>query len=911
MVFAADDLGAWLVALLADAGRRRLTTLVLGSDQERSLRQAAAAAVQLTAQELFPADRQQAEDAEMVVSQVFSLSLPSLSLHGQRTLLEELEAEIAGRLSVLDDADTTGVGQSSAELSGIPTAVLAQKLTNHIIRQIILRGARGGSLAPLADQLNHDLTHMQGQRLEQMVGQLADEFRQALAQLSSSRAVADSIALAQLTPNTAGLARLDAGQSSGLGFAASRPVRLPPRPEHLAGRQQLLLELDIRLNIEDRSRPSVVVLHGLGGAGKTVLAVEFAFRHLEECQVVWQLPAENPQVLSSAFAELARQVVPADQLGQRDPVSSVHAVMASGSDEWVLILENAPDFATVAGVLPPAGHVRVVITSRNPLWPGRTLEVPVLARQSATEFLIARTGDPDERAAAELADELGCLPLALEQAAAYLEARGGTIAAYVALFRERRADLLARGDPAGYDQRVATTWLVSFERLQEDCPSAISLLRLLSCYAPEEIPVKLLLRQPERVDDESGPVPASLQPLLADPIAADDAIAALRRYSLVSRPEREAMSVHRLVQAVTIDRLAEEASEWRQAAGELIAGILPEDPFMTANFPVFAQLLPHALVALDPETYVIERFALFLAASGSHGSALDLEKQHLIACERTQDANSPLVLSARGNVALMTGLMGDPASAAKKYKSLLPALKRVLGPDDARVLITRANIAHIDGMTGSAAEARDAYRSLLPDIERALGADSRAALSARAHLARLTAEAGDPASARDQYAALLEVQERVLGPEHLNTLTTRANLARWTGEAGDDLSARHQLNDLVPDLERLLGPEHRETLINRANLAFVTGVRNPGRARSQYAALVPIEEQVLGPDDPQTLIARSNLARLTGEAGDPLAAKAMYVSLLKDFERIYGVYAPETRRIRLALADWSQRSPIS
>ena len=166
MVFVADDLGAWLIGVLADAGRKKLTTLVLGTDQERALRSAATAAVQLTAGELRPGDEEQAEQLAMVVSQVFSEPVPGAPLAGQETVLEALQAGIAGQLAVLDDASLTGTGQSSADVLGVSGAVLAEKLTAHLLREIVVRGSRGGPLFPLASQLNDDVTHLQGQQLE-------------------------------------------------------------------------------------------------------------------------------------------------------------------------------------------------------------------------------------------------------------------------------------------------------------------------------------------------------------------------------------------------------------------------------------------------------------------------------------------------------------------------------------------------------------------------------------------------------------------------------------------------------------------------------------------------------------------------------------------------------------------------
>ena len=169
MVFVADDLAAWLIGLLADTARKKLTTLALGTDQDRALRAAATAAVQLTAEELRPDDDAQAEHVALVISQVFSTPVPSAPLARHRTVLEALQAGIAGQLAVLDDASLTGTGQSSLEVLEVPAPELAEKLTSHLLREIVSRGARGGPLFPLASQLNDDVTHLQGERLEDMV----------------------------------------------------------------------------------------------------------------------------------------------------------------------------------------------------------------------------------------------------------------------------------------------------------------------------------------------------------------------------------------------------------------------------------------------------------------------------------------------------------------------------------------------------------------------------------------------------------------------------------------------------------------------------------------------------------------------------------------------------------------------
>jgi hypothetical protein len=161
VAFAADDLAAWLIGLLADAGRRKLTGLVLGSDLERALSSAATEAVWRTAEEVCPGNHQKAADVALVVGQVFRAPAPAGSLARGETMLELLRAGVARQMSVLDDAGMTGTGQSSAEVLGTGGVVLARMLTGHLVSAVIVGGSQGGPLFPLANQLNHDLTHLQ------------------------------------------------------------------------------------------------------------------------------------------------------------------------------------------------------------------------------------------------------------------------------------------------------------------------------------------------------------------------------------------------------------------------------------------------------------------------------------------------------------------------------------------------------------------------------------------------------------------------------------------------------------------------------------------------------------------------------------------------------------------------------
>jgi len=755
VAFVVDDLVAWLVGLLADAGRKKLTASVLGSGQERALGRAATAAIELTVTQLAPSDDERAEQLAMVVSEVFQ-GPPGVALAGQGTFLEALQAGIAAKLAVLDDPGLTGTGQSSAEGLGVSGSVLAEALVAHLIQEIMLRGSADGPLAPLADQLNHDVTHLQGQRIERVLAQVVE------------RVMALGRASVPVVPG--------------------KPVRLLPRSAFLAGRDDLLADLDARLTSGEGSGPRMVALSGLGGVGKTSLAVEYAHRHLGEMGLAWQFSAEDETVLAAGFTDLADQLGTGG-VGGGDPVAAVHSVLAAYASEWLLVFDNVPGPEQVRDFLPPAGDGRVLITSRDALWPAKqAVEVLVLDADVAAGFLMDRAGDPDERAARALARELGGLPLALEQAAAYAQATGNSLAAYLALFHQRRADLLARGPVPGYGGTVATTWALAFGQLQDSAPGAAGLLRLLACCAPEAVPLRLLLRpRPELADHLDPEVAGVLASLLDDDLAAGDAIAALRRYSLMRPAADGAVSVHRLVQAVTADQMPGQLREaWRQAAAALVEAALPREPRQPDTWPVFAALLPHAQAVLPPDNPGMEDIASYLGYSGGYAAAREFSQALLEERARELGSEHRATLAARVHLAFWTGKAGDAAKARDQLAVLLPIIERLLGPEDPYTLADRGLLARFTGEAGDAAGARDQFAALLPTRERVLSPEHPSTLTTRSNLARFTGEAGDAAGARDQLAALLPIIERALGPEHPNALATRDNLARWTREANDD-----------------------------------------------------------------------------------------------------------------------------
>jgi uncharacterized protein DUF4062/tetratricopeptide repeat protein len=648
-------------------------------------------------------------------------------------------------------------------------------------------------------------------------------------------------------------------------------LRLAPRPAFLAGREGLLAELDTRLDGTGRTGPRVAALYGLGGAGKTSVALEYAYRHLAGVGVAWQLAAEDAAVLAAGFGELAAQL--GTLADERDPVASVHGALAASRAEWLLVFDNAPDRASVEAFLPPAGPGRVLITSRNLNWPpAQAVDVPVLETEVAAAFLVTRTGDGDRLAAAGLAAELGGLPLALEQAAAYIGATGGSLARYLESFRRRRESLLARGAPTGHAKTVATTWSLAFTRLEQTAPQAVGLLRLLACCAPEPVPIRLLLRPvPGLAAGLGADVATVLASLLEDDLAVDDAVAALGRFSLVIPAGNGLLTVHRLVQVVTLAPVsADVADQWRQAAAALVEAAIPADPDLTASWPAFAALLPHARAVLALTSEGMRRMAEYLGKSGGYGS-----------------------FSAARD---LCRLIADAYAADDAF-----------GAEHLRTLAARANLAYWTGRAGDRTGARDQFAALLPLEERVLGPEHQQTLGDRGGLAMWTGEAGDESGARDQLTALLSVQQRVLGPEHPDTVDTQQNLARWTGRAGDPARARDQLAGVLSIRARINGPDHMDTLTTRRDLARWTGeTGDAAGARDQFAALLRDRERALGPDHPDTLTTRYELAKWTGRAGDRAAAREQLATLLLTEERIMGREHSWTRSVQDRLAQLAE-----
>ncbi|MFC4115116.1 FxSxx-COOH system tetratricopeptide repeat protein [Nonomuraea zeae] len=648
-------------------------------------------------------------------------------------------------------------------------------------------------------------------------------------------------------------------------------VGLPRLPvASFVGREQALSALREAL----ATGPGVIsqAIVGLGGVGKSELALQYAHRHRADYRLVWWMEAESPAHVQAGLAGLTRAMVAgvdsvaAEQATTEEAAAWALAWLGTRTG-WLVVFDNVEEVADVEPHLAWLARGHVLITTRRDIgWPQRgitPLRLEVLDRPASITLLAGLIGSlaADRRPVLnELANRLGDLPLALAQAGAYIARTPGiTPARYLRLLSDTPARMHAAA-PAGGDAArvVAKVWTLSHARLRAIDPLTVRVLNVLSCYAPDDLPVTVLTG----FDD-------------ADDVAVSEALALLASYSLITvttspalglgRAPEDLVSVHRLVQAVTLDQLTPDQRErWRAVAAGLLQDAVPADPQSRADWPLFARLLPHARVALPASSPALQRMLSYLGSRADHHTAKELSRHIHDTLAASRGAEHPSTLAARHELAGWTGLTWDTAAARDEFAALLPIRERVLGAEHPDTLITRSYLANYTGLAGDAAAAREQCAALLAIYARLHGVDHPLTLDARHDMAHWTGEEGDPVTARDQLAALLPIRERLHGAEDPRTLLVRHVLARWTGAAGDPAAARDQLAALLPIRERVLGADNLNTLITRHDLAVWTGEAGaPAAARDQLAALLPLRERVLGAEDPYTLATRRELARWT------------------------------------------------
>ncbi|MET7887803.1 tetratricopeptide repeat protein [Streptomyces avermitilis] len=675
------------------------------------------------------------------------------------------------------------------------------------------------------------------------------------------------------------------------------------------------------------------VLAGMGGVGKTQLAADYARTawQADEVDVLVWITASNAAAAASGFAQAGIEVLGAE------PERAAEAFLACLEPKaqqrplrWLVVLDDVADPADLRGLWPSASpHGRTLVTTRRRdaalTGDGRRLiEVGLFAPAESLAYLTTglaardRT-EPDQQLAA-LADDLGHLPIALSQAAAYLIDTGLSCADYRALLADRATKLKdATPDalPDGQTHTTAAVWAMSIDRADTLRPAGLArpLLQLAAFLDANGIPDTVLTSPPALAHLTDHAAAAGDDRGQVTPEQARLALRALYKLSLIDHtPEtpHQAVRVHQLIQRATRDTLTPaQHDQTAHSAADALTAAWPDiesDTTLTQALRANTEALTaYAEDALHrPGAHpVLYRAGTSLGEAGQATAARD-HFHHLTATTTSQlGPDHPDTLATRNNLAYWRGEAGDAAGAATATAELLDEYLRVLGPDHPDTLITRHSLARWRGEAGDAAGAATAYAELLDECLRVLGPDHSGTLATRNNLAYWRGEAGDAAGAATATAELLDEYLRVLGPDHLDTLTTRNNLARWRGQAGDAAGAATATAELLADRLRVLGPDHPHTLATRHNLARWRGeAGDAAGAATAYADLLDEYLRVLGSDHPGTLATRNSLAYWRGEAGDAAGAATATADLLDDCLRVLGSDHPGTLTTRHNLARW-------
>lgn len=302
------------------------------------------------------------------------------------------------------------------------------------------------------------------------------------------------------------------------------------RNRNFTGRDELLIELHTVMT-SGRPGATIQAICGLGGVGKTQVATEYAYRHAADYTLVWWIRGDNDATVASDYAAMAKPLqLELSEENESDQGRAVEAVKRwlGENTGWLLIFDNLPAAEAVKPYLPQTSGGHVILTSRNPKAKGLATPLPlqVLPVEQSVQFLLARTGQEDSAAAQTLAGELGGLPLALEQAGAYMESTGCTMMDYLEILASHPAAVLAEESPSDYNETVANTWSMAITNVRDQSPGSEDLLNLCAFLGPDAIPLSLFKSGGQNV-------PESLSGVLKDLFTLNKALGCLKQYSLI------------------------------------------------------------------------------------------------------------------------------------------------------------------------------------------------------------------------------------------------------------------------------------------------------------------------------------------------------------------------------------------
>jgi Tetratricopeptide repeat len=673
-------------------------------------------------------------------------------------------------------------------------------------------------------------------------------------------------------------------------------------------------------------------LQGLGGVGKTAIAIEYAYRYRSDYELVWWIPADELALVRSSLAALAQRVglASATSTGIETAAAAVLDALRRGDpfSRWLLIFDNADQPEELEGFI-PRGPGDVLITSRNLRWQSvvDTIQVDVFERSESAEFLSRRLPRGiTESDADRLADQLGDLPLALEQAGALQAVTGMPVHEYLRLLDEHVTDIMAEGKSPEYPRSMTAAWKLSVATVRQQLPEAVELLRYCAFFGPEPIPRDVFAR------GTATPEPR-MSDLTANPILLARAIGELSRFALVKLDERT-ISVHRLIQALIRDDLdLEQQERYRHEVHLILAAGAPRSPEDSGQWPFYAELLAHVAspvtqlercqdpagraFALDMVRYLYrsgdlasskqfaDRFAeQWTKDSGpDHPTVLDARRLLGNACRELGEYSTaykiieetlhesrnvlgernPLTLALRNARGADLRAHGDFRAAQVLDEETLDIHEAVFGDDDPQTWRVLSNLALDYGLNSNYEKAKDLHEEVyVKQRAAASGVSDTETLNSLSGLARALRLCGKFFDARDVGDEARDFGRDRLGTEHYLTLraTNDLSVALRRIEAAHE-EALELANYVYEQSRRLFGEKNPDTLaaaISLTNIQRVIGQADEAVALAERT--VADYPHVYAPDHPYNYGCAGNLALLRRLTGDPADARKINESAL-------------------------------
>jgi tetratricopeptide (TPR) repeat protein len=697
------------------------------------------------------------------------------------------------------------------------------------------------------------------------------------------------------------------------------PVWNIPYPQNplFTGREELLTQLTTMLH---KGQPTALsqpqAISGLGGIGKTQLALEYAYRYRRDYQAVLWSQADTHDNLISSYLTIAT-LLNLPEKSEQESARVIAAVKAwlQRNTGWLLILDNANDLALARDFLPPSVGGHVLLTTRAQTT-GRfadRLEVDILPSEQGALFLLRRAdllpakapfeqaSEHDRSRARAICEELGGLPLALDQAGAYIEETRCSLSDYQQHYQTRRTRLLQRrgGLVPDHPDAVATTWSLAFEKVEQANPAAADLLRLCAYLAPDAIPEEIITKGTVHL----GPL---LEPVASDPTDMDEALATLGAYSLLRRNTTEkTLSVHRLVQAVQRESMtAEKEKEWKQRAIQAVNTSYP-DVREVSQWDTCERWLPHALVCaiwIEQESInivdaasLLNRTGYYLNDRARYAEAEPLYQRALSIREQQLGPDHPDTATSLNNLAPLYRNQGKYEQAEPLLKRALSIWEQQLGPHHPDTAQSLNNLAELYRNQGKYEQAEPLLKRALSIREQQLGPDHPNTAQSLNNLALLYRNQGKYEQAEPLLKRALSIREQQLGPDHPSTATSLNNLAILYRNQGKYEQAEPLLKRALSIWEQQVGPDHPDTAQSLNNLAALYDDQGKyEQAEPLLKRALSIREQQLGPDHPDTAQSLNNLAELYQTQGKYEQAEPLLKRALSIWEQQLGPHHPDT-----------------